>query len=457
LFDDLQIANALRSEALPALERLAQSSSLQERALARFNQDEPPPYVSSTEDDDDDDIPYPALNPADGAVPDTLDGFFDEPLSESELDQAAEDLATQWRAYSPGARYDLEAPFERDRVESWIWKKASADTRDFFVQPGPAAKGRAGRERVNIIVRHNIKRRWQQLGVWNPDWGIPGRATSQPNDNTYAWKWPWQHGDTAAEWHPGTEKKSLNSQHPVERALRLRQGLRRGEYSPVPPRSHLEKDASASQAESFIISRPWFMFAVESYEERQRNRRLRDRKEMHLSPAANVRKFWEERGDWKEDWEDRRGITKAGFLIGWKWRHESPSPEPEDLSGLEDLSTLELTPSEVDALEAVRPPSPPTLPRTVYVPPTDSTHPLFGGGPDAPQQAAQKAVEQPPPGNELIQQSPPRRRRRRQQPPAQPLRRSARIAAMNAKRQSPPRASKPPARPKSRPRKKTTR
>jgi hypothetical protein len=58
LFDDMQIANALRNEALPALERLAQSSSLQDRALARFDRAEPPPYVSSTEDDDED-MPYP--------------------------------------------------------------------------------------------------------------------------------------------------------------------------------------------------------------------------------------------------------------------------------------------------------------------------------------------------------------------------------------------------------------
>jgi hypothetical protein len=62
-------------------------------------------------------------------------------------------------------------------------------------------------------------------------------------------------------------------------------------------------------------------------------------------------------GDWKPEWRDQRS---GNTLIGWKWRHESPSPEPEDLSGLEDLATFELTPSEVDALEAVPPPSPPT-------------------------------------------------------------------------------------------------
>jgi hypothetical protein len=161
---------------------------------------------------------------------DALNHFLDGPLRDDELDRAAGELANQGRAYSPGARYDMEAPLEMERVKSWLWKKASADTRDFFVQLGPAAKGRAGRERVNIIVRGNIKRRWQKLGVGNPDWGIPGRANRQPNDNTYAWKWPWQHGDAAAEWRPGTEKMSLNARHPVVRALRLRQGLRRGEH-----------------------------------------------------------------------------------------------------------------------------------------------------------------------------------------------------------------------------------
>ena len=41
-------------------------------------------------------------------------------------------------------------------------------------------------------------------------------------------------------------------------------------------------------------------------------------------------------------------------MPGWKWRHESPSPEPEDLTVLEGGELdMDFTPSEVDALEAI--------------------------------------------------------------------------------------------------------
>lgn len=41
---------------------------------------------------------------------------------------------------------------------------------------------------------------------------------------------------------------------------------------------------------------------------------------------------------------------------GWKWNHESPSLEPED------LRKIEFTPSEIDALEAIPPSTPPPSP-----------------------------------------------------------------------------------------------
>jgi len=482
LLDDMQIANAMRNDALPALERLAGNSSLRDRALSRFERDEPPPYVSSTEDEDEDE---------DEVVPhvDELNRLLDEPLNDRELDEAAWFLEGQSRAYHPGARYDAEAELERHRVERWA-RGASNATREYFVQYGPAAKGRAGRERVNIIARRNIRRRWQKLGVWNPEWGIPNRENDpQPSDKAWDWKWPWQHGDAAAEWVGGDPRAmARNLGHPVTRALQLRRGLRWSEHSPVPPRSHLGADASASQAESFITSRPWFMFAVERSEEVERYRRLSTnmRRSYMASKPPKLRDRWEKRGDWKPEWRDR---ASSNFLIGWKWRHESPSPEPEDLSGLEDLATLELTPSEADALEAVPPPSPPT-PRPVYIPPTSPGTGLFGSCPlppastgvgintESPPTALEEAgfdLDPPPTAPaeaEPINQEPPRRRTRQRaakpSPPQQPLRRSARIAAKTAalaanKMPAPPRTrkssrvAKPAAQPKGRPRKKRTR
>ncbi len=295
--------------------------------------------------------------------------------------------------------------------------------------------------------------------------------------------------------------------HPVVRALELRRGMRLDDHSPTIPRSRLGEDASASQAESFITSRPWFMYSLEAHERRQRQQRLPHRvlfpdkrfpRPTNVS-LPSVTQRWVKRGDWKEDWPSRRN---PNGLIGWKWRHESPSPGPEDHDRLDDPA-MDLTPSEVDALEAIRPPTPPA-PR-VYVPPTGPQHPLFG--PPLSEEAVAELLKPPPPPpppvrwarlvqiqQELLEQSPlprPTRRRRSQQevvkrtpplrqtgqrrsqglplqpPPAFPpaLRRSARIAARTAAMAAnTPGASsrvskpKPPPRPRGRARgKKTTR
>ena len=366
LFDDYQIANAMRNEAVPALERFAENASSRDRDLRRFDRDEPPPYVSSTEDEYDDYDDVPPL--------DEVTRILDEPLDNDDLDMVAYRVE---KHYPPGERYNAEAEVERDRL-ALSARQACDNTRQYFVQYGSAEAGRAGRARVNIIVRRNIKRRWQKLGVWNPEWGIPDRTDNpHPNDDTCIWKWPWQHGDAAAEWResrtgdPGA--MAHNPRHPVTRALELRRGLRRSEHKPTIPRSRLEKDASASQAESFITSRPWFMYRVERAEEWQRGNRvpLRTRRLYSKSAFLSVKEQWEKRGDWKEEWP----YESRNQAVGWKWRHESPSPEPDDYERLDD-PTLDLAPSEVDALEAIRPPTPP--PPRVYVPPTGSPHWLFG-------------------------------------------------------------------------------
>jgi hypothetical protein len=459
--DDYQIATAMRSEAVPALERLAENGSLLDRGLRRFDRDEPPPYVSSTEDDDDD---YQNELP-----PDQISAILDEPLNDEELRQAYGSLET---FYHPGARYDAEAELERNRLDVSA-RRACDNTRKYFVQYGDAAAGRAGDARLNIMVRRNIKRRWEKLGVWNPGWGIPGRSENpQPNDEAYEWKWPWQDCDRAPAW---------NSHHPVARALELRRGMRRSEHTPVIPWSRLGRDASASQADSFITSRPWFMYRAEAIEETQRSLRL-FQNARRLYQFRSVRDQWRERGDWKEEWP----WEGRNELIGWKWRHESPSPEPEDHKRLDD-PTLDLTPSEVDALEAVRPPTPRQQRWLFGAPPPvrwarlcqtqqeDADQPLPRQTRKRPMQ--EEEMEGPPAARrtgkrrkqqqEVEQAPPPRqtRQRRSQQLPSQvPPRRSARIAAKNAavvasqplgsSRVSKP---KPPPRPKARATKKAKR
>ena len=439
LYDSMHIDRALRGEALPALERLAESSSLRDRALRRFDRDEPPPYVSSTEEEDD--MPHPVLGPIDSAMSDELNRLLDAPLNDDELDGVARQLEGSSYIYDPGRRYAREAEIEKERIHEWAKFEASPGTRDYFVQLGPARKGRAGHERGNIIARHNIKRRWEKLGVWNPEWGIPENKNNiQPNDDASKWKWRWQHGNASAEWCNGLKTMALNPKHPITRAIRLREGLRRSQHVPVSPRSHLQGDVSASQAESFLISRPWFTYIVEITEEEERYDRIPwKQKRLYKSASMYVEERWKENSDWKVGWRDRFGNK----LVGWKWRHESPSPEPEDLVGLDNLATFELTPSEVDALEAVPPPSPPT-PKRTYISPCEPGTGLFDTyppislpvAPSDPGDVLEEAAEQA----SLPRQRQRRRRRRRQQRDAnsaQPLRRSARIAAMTTN-QPPP-------------------
>jgi hypothetical protein len=125
-------------------------------------------------------------------------------------------------------------------------------------------------------------------------------------------------------------------------------------------RSCLKHDATASQAESFIISRPWFIFQIEIHEERMRYRRLSvsARRRLPYSAREQVIEWWKKRGDWREEFDRNKRVSS------WKWRHESPSPEPEDLTPFNnmrdsplDTTEMDFTPSEIDDLETVELPS----------------------------------------------------------------------------------------------------
>ncbi|KAI0388278.1 hypothetical protein F5Y17DRAFT_470520 [Xylariaceae sp. FL0594] len=124
-----------------------------------------------------------------------------------------------------------------------------------------------------------------------------------------------------------TSPHPLDPQHPINQAVQLRRNLAYRKHAPPPPRSHLKDGSSAPKAESFIICRPFHRIPVE------------------------------QKGYSNPD-EDGQRPT-------WKWRHESPSPEPEDLTCL-NTDAIDFTPAEVDALETIPPNSPP---RPRFAPP----------------------------------------------------------------------------------------
>ena len=322
------------------LEAIAENEFLRKHTLRRFERDEPPPYVSSTESSDIDEDDRKPLQ--EGPALEELRAVMDRPIDDEEVRDIAlalESLAT------PGDFYHSEVWREEHRLNAYRPAKVKI------------FRGNKGIRRLGVMARHNVKRRWEKLGIWNPEWGFPGRNL-RPGDKITKWKWRWEQHD-ADDSESGNVPATTSTQL-VTRAVRQRQKLRRGENAPVIPCSHLKQDVTAAEAESFLISRPWFVFRLELEEEETRIRRLSpfDEGRLPRTERGQVIERWNERGDWREE------FNETGLVDSWKWRHESPSPEPEDLSPLDkmkdsplDNTDIDLTPSEIDDLETIELPN----------------------------------------------------------------------------------------------------
>lgn len=446
----LELSNlqrAITAQAMPALGVLADDESqLDHSRNARFERDSPPPYVSSSESESEEALRHPVLaRPRDAVLAEHVE-LLSQPLDQKESRKLVRTL-NRSRRYAPGPRYRSEAKLEQLRLSSFCrdlpWKSPLAETLN------PTKN--TGQKRRAVIIRRIIRKRWQHLGIWNPKWGIPDRVDAQPPDWVDDWTWRWQSDADPPLYDP---------QHPLSRAVQLRENLDYGERPVPPPRSRLSEDASASEAESFITSRPWFLYSLENFEFRERKARIPWEKygRPDFGMGDQVLTWWHERGDWKTDWEAPG--DDSFLVVGWKWRHESPSPEPEDLSPL-ITNEMDFTPSEVDALEAVWTPTPsppgspqitrpdppgvlqlfsgPTLPQQPDVVPEDNRVELDVHESDQVQPEDQRVQEAEP---DTEPPKPPPQRRGRARKPDQPaaaqsapqsalppLRRSARIAA----------------------------
>ncbi|KAJ9130070.1 hypothetical protein NKR23_g12365 [Pleurostoma richardsiae] len=248
-------------------------------------------------------------------MPDELKALMEEPLSQDELDSIS------------GFMHELPRPEKFYYTEAW---RADRRFESNCPWPRPLMFQRLnGSRREGVIVRHLVKRRWEKLGVWNSQWGFAGRKI-QPGDDFHRWTWWWEPEGAADD----CGRKYREGRELVARALRLRQNLRRGEHAPVIRRSHLGPDATAAEAEAFLISRPWFIFQIEVAEEKTSGGR-----------SAGT-------GD---------EFNRSNNVTSWKWRHESPSLEPEDLAPLNNMKDspldaaeeMEFTPSEIDELETI--------------------------------------------------------------------------------------------------------
>lgn len=325
---------------MPDLQDMANNQELLEQVRERrFNRDEPPPYRSPTPDEGHGGEygGNPALWPQTGRSDAEIEDTISRPLSEEELRKTQHNFESWQSAYPPGERYEKEA--EQERMFGITQDPGARDPKIYALLDSSAGPAHA-----EVFARHRIKKRWERLGVWNPDWGIPGRVNEGPRDKTSSWKWSWQ-GDTPED---GADPDCYLPEHPNSRAMHLRQGLSRGQRSPLQPRHSLTADVSKSASESFITSRPWYVFGMDLEEERTRLDRFpyTERVFPREQHQENVVNRWRESGDWSTR-------CQPNLFPGWKWKHESPSPEPED------LRNVEFTPSEVDAIEAIPPPTPP--------------------------------------------------------------------------------------------------
>lgn len=347
--DPANLRRAIDASALPALERLADNPDRLDASLdRRFERDDPPPYASESEDEAEVALYHPVLAGSADAALEKFHSLVSEPLNDDDVVNTLYWL--QPHAYAPSSRYKQELEKEDRRIDGFAFQRG-LDPKLFW-------KGPRADQRRAVIARRNIKRRWQRLGVWNPGWGIPGRINPQPQDEIGTWQWAWE---SSPDW-----RFSKAPANPVRRALELRRNMAYPEHAPPPPRSCLRADSSVSESESFITSRPWFVYQLEGAEFMTRQSRIPVQQRGRRNPGEDgpTTRRWKERGDWEP---------------GWKWRHESPEPEEEDLTPIL-TDEMEYTPSEVDALEAIPPPSPTPSPRRfsgpIWKPAKGS---LFGG------------------------------------------------------------------------------
>ena len=93
-------------------------------------------------------------------MPDELKVIMERPFTDAELDEIADFMREIVR---PEYFYYREAKREQRRLDS---HGRGPRPEMFRILNGARPQG--------VIIRHNVKRRWEKLGVWNPKWGFAG-------------------------------------------------------------------------------------------------------------------------------------------------------------------------------------------------------------------------------------------------------------------------------------------
>ena len=94
-------------------------------------------------------------------MPKKLKAIIKRPLNDDELDNIIHSMR---KIVRPNYFYYRETKREKRRLNS----HGCGPRPEMFRKLN-------GVRRKGVIVRYNVKRCWEKLGVWNPEWGFAGR------------------------------------------------------------------------------------------------------------------------------------------------------------------------------------------------------------------------------------------------------------------------------------------
>src|SRR5687767_9147695 len=125
--------------------------------------------------------------PSTEEVLESLASYLDPPLVKDELLILYDHCMKLCNVVN--GRLQEELNVEKTRIEHFLQSnQCILETYNFF------RDSEFGDERLNIMARHFVKRRWQRLGLWGESWGIPGRyyQWSKERDDFSHWSEEWR-------------------------------------------------------------------------------------------------------------------------------------------------------------------------------------------------------------------------------------------------------------------------
>ncbi|CAH0004329.1 unnamed protein product [Clonostachys byssicola] len=173
--------------------------------------------------------------------------------------------------------YHDQSP-SNDEVRHWLGDINDIRRRDIF---------------INCFIRHL----WQQLGVWNDNWSIPGLSGYQ--DNIGNWIWRWREGEDQLDLLAADRDQTHRAR--VRKATRMV-----FTKSAACKQTCISKNATVAEAEEFLSSRPWFMHGVQVAGKGDTPR-----------ASQRVKTTWRIQRRWMPEWDY--------YNPGWRWDGDETS------------------------------------------------------------------------------------------------------------------------------------